>query len=207
MKLDLSLETSQSGGIDTDELNSIIGDHILLYLQEVMNDYKAVSVEIATSTFSEPLRHLEVVDSQPMILQVRANGFIYFVGDNLPSSEYVNQVIGSALEGDEIDKLLEKFGEAEDPVLRSTVSAWSGLIQSKDEYLAMKSSNSSIGDIIMDNIVYISAGLASGVVLIALFAGLQYRRKREVSSIILCVRNDSIYIKLTIHQFIQQGSR
>lgn len=183
MKLDLSLETSQSGGIDTDELNSIIGDHILLYLQGEMTDYKAVSVETEISTLSEPVRFLEVAESQPMILQVRANGFVYFVGNSLPASEYVNEVIVNAFEGEEVEKVLKKLGEAEDPVLRSTVSAWSGFAQSKEEYLAMESSSPSVGDIIMDNIVFISAGLASGVVLIALFAGLQYRRsKKEVSN-------------------------
>jgi hypothetical protein len=180
MELGLSLETSQSGDIDTDELNTIVGVQILFYLQQTMVEYEAVSVETETITLSEPVRRLE--ETQPMILQVRVSGFVYFVGDSLPTSEYLDTMIESAFEGDEALHVLAKLEAAEDPALRSITAVWSGLADSKEEYLAIENSRSSIGDIIMDNITYISAGLACGVALIALFAGIQYRRsKNEVS--------------------------
>ena len=116
-----------------------------------------------------------------MILQVHTTGFVYFLGDDLPTSEYLNEVAQSAFDGDEMSQVLARLEAAEDPVLRSTTALWSGA-DSKEEFLAIETSSSSVGDFIMDNIVYISAGLACGVALIALLAGMQYRKlKREVS--------------------------
>jgi hypothetical protein len=120
-----------------------------------------------------------------MILQVQASGFVYFLGDSLPTSEYLEIMIESAFEGDEAVHVLSKLEAAEDPVLRSTTAVWSGLADSKEEYLAIESNSSSFGDVIMDNIVYISTGLACGVALIALFAGIQYRRSKNEVSIYL----------------------
>lgn len=177
----LSLETLQSGDIDKDELNAIVGEHVLDYLQLTLIEYEAVSVELEISTLSEQVRRLE--EAQPMILQVRAAGFVYFKGDNIPSTNYLNEVVESAFEGDLSEQVLGILETADDPVLRSTTSVWSGLADSKQEYLAVESSSTSIGDIFLDNIYAVSAGLACGVLLIALFAGFQYRRwRKEVSN-------------------------
>lgn len=177
MDFGLSLETSQSGDIDTDELSTILGDHVLGYLQQAIVEYEAVSVETEVSTVSEPFRRLE--EMQLMILQVRVTGFVYFLGDSLPTSEYLNEAIKGAFEGDEMNTLIANLEVADDSVLRATTSVWSSLTDSKEQHLAIQTNSSSIGDIIMDNIVYISAGLASGVTLIALFAGLHYRRSKQ----------------------------
>lgn len=176
----LSLETSQSGDTDTNELNTIVGEQLFSYLQRTLTEYQVQSVETETSTVSEPVRRLE--EALPMILQVHTTGFVYFLGDDLPTSEYLNEVAQSAFDGDEMSQVLARLEAAEDPVLRSTTALWSGLADSKEEFLAIETSSSSVGDFIMDNIVYISAGLACGVALIALLAGMQYRKlKRDVS--------------------------
>ena len=153
-----------------------------------MTEYEAVSVETIMTSLSEPLRRLEINETLPMILQVRASGFVYFAGDGIPTSEYLDEFAKSAFEGDENDQFLNTLKSAKDSVLQSTTAVWPS-VASKEEYLAIESSSdmndssSSIWDTIMDNIVYISTGLACGVALIALYVGVRYYRqsKRDVS--------------------------
>lgn len=190
IKLGLSLETSQSGDINKDELNSIVGDHVLIYLQQHLTEYEAVSVETVISALSEPLRRLETNETLPMILQVRVSGFVYFTGDSLPDSEYLDEIASSAFEGDENEQFIDTLRAAKDSILQSTTAVWPG-VASKEEYLAVENSSnmrdgpSSIWDTLMDNIVYISTGLACGVALIVLYVGVRYyqQSKRDVSTI------------------------
>lgn len=182
IKLGIDLETSKSGDVDTDELNLIVGDHILAYLQQMLLDYQVVSIEIEMSLLSEPVRRLQAQEAGPMILRLLGTGFVYFLGGNLPTTEYLNEILESAFYGDETEKVLDMFEASEDPVLRSSTAVGPDIADSKEEYIAIvENSTSSFGDVIMDNIVYISAGLASGVVLIALLAAIQYRRAKNVS--------------------------
>ena len=127
-----------------------------------------------------------------MILQVRVIGFVYFIGDSLPDSEYLDEIASDAFEGDENKQFIDTLKAAKDSVLQSTTAVWPG-VASKEEYLAVENSSnmsdgpSSIWDTLMDNIVYISTGLACGVALIALYAGVRYyqQSKRDVSVIVL----------------------
>ncbi|KAL3798407.1 hypothetical protein HJC23_005060 [Cyclotella cryptica] len=179
IKLGISMETSKSGDIDSDELGGIVGGHILTYLQQSLTDYEAVAVETEIAAVSEPFRRREMTEEQPKIRQVRATGYVYFAGDYLPTSEYLNGLIENAFEGDEIEVFLGRLEKAYDPVIRSTTQVWDGLTANHEEYLPANTTSSDSGNLLSNNIFVIGLGLAGGVALVALFGVLRYRKDKD----------------------------
>jgi hypothetical protein len=177
------METSRSDDIDSDELGGIVGGHILTYLQQSLTDYEAVAVETEIAVVSEPLRRLETTEDQPKIRRVRATGYVYFAGDYLPTSEYLNDVIENAFQGDELKVFLGRLKKAYDPVLRSTTQVWNALTAIHEEYLPANSESSGNNNIMNNNIIVIAVGLAGCVALVALFGVLRYRKNKEEVSI------------------------
>lgn len=181
IKVDISMETSQSGDVDAEELGGFVGGHIITYLEQTLVDYEPVSVETEVTVLSELFRRLDVNETMPYILQTRVTGYVYFVGDFLPTSKYLNDVIEDAFVGDQEQAFMELIESADDPVLRSATRVWSGMGSSQEAYLPVVDgySTSAQGNNVNWRLIAIGAGAVSGVVLIALFAGLRYRRSME----------------------------
>ena len=177
------METSRSDDIDSDELGGIVGGHILTYLQQSLTNYEAVAVETEIASVSESLRRLEMTEEQPKIRRVRATGYVYFSGDYLPTSEYLNDVIENAFQGDELKVFMGRLKKAYDPVLRSTTQVWNALTAIHEQYLPASSESSGNNNILNNKIFVIVVGLAGGVALVALFGVLRYRKNKEEVSI------------------------